>query len=83
MTDYAWAIPRWEVKCDYVTESLEKTYRQPPEDDGEVCGLWGQLYSANLPVDAQSGELILFTYGDKKNAEVFSVPEITTWDDVR
>ena len=83
MTDYAWAIPRWEVKCDYVTESLEKTYRQPSEDDGEVCGLWGQLYSANLPVDAQSGELILFTYGDKKNAEVFSVPEITTWDDVR
>ena len=83
MTDYAWAIPRWEVQCDYVPKALEETYHQPPGDDGEVCELWGQLYSTNLPVDAQSGELILFTYGDKNNAEVFSVPEITTWDGVR
>ena len=83
MTDYAWAIPRWEVQCDYVTKALEKAYRQPLEDDGEMSELLGQLYSASVPVDAQSGELILFNYGDKENAQVYSVPEITTWDDVR
>ncbi len=83
MTDYAWAIPRWEVQCDYVTKALEKAYEQPPEDDGEMSELLGQLYSASVPVDAQSGELILFNYGDKENAQVYSVPEITTWDDAR
>lgn len=82
MTDYAWAIPRWKVQCDYVTKGLDKEYKRPAEDEDDECGLWGQFYSANLPVDAQSGELIIFCYGDERNAEVYSVPEIVTWDGV-
>ena len=83
MTDYAWAIPRWEVRCDYVTKALDKEYKRPFSDDGDECAFWGNLYSTNLAVDAQSGELIIFAYGDEKNAEVFTVPDMITWDEVK
>lgn len=77
MTDYAWAIPRWKVEADYVPEGMEKDYEYK-------CGhemyadvpLWGSEYYAELPVDAQSGELILITTGDE---ETYSVPDMVTW----
>ncbi len=40
---------------------------------------WTGYYYTNLPIDAQSGEAILFTTGD---AETFSVPELVTWDEL-
>lgn len=76
MTDYAWAIPRWEVQANYVTKEMQDIYDRG-NDEPE---LWGGVCFANLPVDAQSGELIIFEVGDP---ETFSVPDMVTWDEVR
>ena len=81
MTDYAWAIPRWIVVVSYVTDENrnEKWLKMDLEPDDELVK-WERNYQANVPVDSQSGEMILFTDGD---AKFFSVPEIITWDDVQ
>ena len=41
---------------------------------------WENHYQAQVPVDAQTGELIVFTTGSE---EIFQVPELVTWDDVK
>lgn len=97
MTDYAWAVPRWAVACDYVSDEMKKqekdmewllkdsTTAPTLEDDqvyvytGEMAP-WERWTYMNLPVDAQSGEPIIFTTGDK---ETFSVPEIVTWEAIQ
>ena len=86
MTDYAWAIPRWQVKVDYVKDGMEKQVKYKPHTQANVDRRDGsneaRPYFVNLPVDAQSGELIIFSSGSKKNAEVYKVPKIVTWDEI-
>ena len=85
MTDYAWAIPRWEVKVDYVKEGKDSLYKAfDPSNQKVIDDVWieGRSYFTNLQVDAQNGEPIIFSYGYKENAEIYAVPEIITWDDV-
>ena len=99
MTDYAWAVPRWVVDCEYVSNDRKRDYeRYKKKTDSYIAKLvptledenvyvyageddpWMNHYTVDLPMDAQSGELIIFTTGDK---ETFSVPKIITWDDVK
>ena len=81
MTDYAWAIPRWVVDARYVTnENRDEYMLKDVLDPEEGLVKWENHYQASIPVDVQTGELIIFTYG---NAETFSVPEMMTWDKVQ
>ena len=81
MTDYAWAIPRWVVDARYVTnENRDEYMLKDLLDPEEGLAKWENHYQASIPVDVQTGELIIFTYGD---AETFSVPEMMTWDKVQ
>ena len=81
MTDYAWAIPRWVVDARYVTnENRDEYMLKDLIDPEEGLAKWENHYQASIPVDVQTGELIIFTYGD---AETFSVPEMMTWDKVQ
>ena len=82
MVDYAWAIPRWTVECEYEPNAKKaKTVMMKNENgiyvSNDEDGPWGNV---KLPVDAQNGELIIFTTGDK---ETFRVPNMLTWDDVK
>ena len=47
-------------------------------DDG-VSDIWSAWEFAQIPMDAQSGETIIF---DVPTEEILRVPEIATWDDV-
>ena len=81
MQDYAWAIPHWVVEARYMTDENKDAYMikmmlEPDEDFVK----WENHYQAQVPVDAQTGELIVFTTGSK---EIFQVPELVTWDDVK
>ena len=80
MKDYAWAIPRWIVEARYMTEENRDEYmmKMMLEPDEELVK-WENHYQAKVPVDAQTGEMIVFVHGTD---EIFSVPQITTWDDV-
>lgn len=81
MKDYAWAIPRWLVDAKYVTnENRDEYMLKDVLDPEEGLAKWENVYQASIPVDAQTGELIIFTYGD---AETFRVPEMVTWDTVK
>lgn len=80
MTDHAWAIPRWVVDCNYITEENKDTVeffraRRQRRDD-----IWNAWEFVQMPVDAQSGAPLILTTGDEKT---FSVPEILTWESVR
>lgn len=80
MTDHAWAIPRWVVDCNYITEENKdeveffRARRQKKND------IWNAWEFVQMPVDAQSGAPLILTTGDEKT---FSVPEILTWESVR
>lgn len=81
MTDYAWAIPRWVIDCDYVTKANKayvEDFRRIKAEMGLDSAPWEQYEFVQMPVDAQSGELILFNQG---SSETFSVPKLTTWED--
>ena len=78
MTDYAWAIPRWIVEVRYLTDENRDEHMMKQMLDPEFVK-WENNYQAHVPVDAQTGELIVFTIG---TAETLSVPEIITWDDI-
>lgn len=80
MTDHAWAIPRWEVGAEYVTKSAEKSYNRWKGKPNDIdSGPFLRTCFASMPVDAQSGELIVFATGSEK---IYAVPKIITWDDV-
>ena len=82
MTDYAWAIPRWVVSLKYITKENQKNWEKIKESDakwGYEYAVWEEFYSEEVLVDAQSGELMIFTVGDD---QTYSVPKIVTWDDV-
>ena len=94
MIDYAWAVPRWTVECEYVSDKERGGYARwkeresgetklaPTLEDDAVYVYTGEMapdsgfYHTMIPVDAQSGEPIIFTIGDEK---VFAVSEIKTW----
>lgn len=82
MTDYAWAIPRWVVDCDYVTKA-NKAYVEDMRRTNAKMGVnfapWEQHEFVQMPVDAQSGELIIFNQG---SSETFSVPKLITWENI-
>lgn len=80
MTDYAWAIPRWIADVRYLTnENRDEHMMRWMLDPDEGMTKWENNYQAQVPVDAQTGEMIVFTIG---TAETLSVPEIITWDDI-
>ena len=79
MTDHAWAVPRWVVDCNYITKDSEATVKRFRKNDDNLADIWNKWEFLQMPVDAQSGELIIMTTGDEKT---FSVPDIVTWDDV-
>lgn len=97
MTDYAVAVPRWLVDCEYISDKTAATFRRygepkdetemaPTIEDESVYVYTGEepprssYYFNELPVDAQSGQPIIFTTGD---AETLSVPDIVTWENVK
>ena len=41
---------------------------------------WKQYEFAQIPLDAQTGEMKIITTGDEAT---FAVPEMTTWEDVQ
>lgn len=82
MVDHAWAIPRWTVECEYERNAKKEKKVMMKNEDGlyvsnDEDGPWGNV---KLPVDAQSGKLIIYTTGDK---ETFRVPDMLTWDKVK
>lgn len=79
MTDHAWAVPRWVVDCTYITEENRAIVERFHKMDGDSLNIWSAWEFAQIPVDAQSGELILF---EVPTEEILSVPEIITWDDI-
>ena len=82
MTDHAWAIPRWVVSLKYITKENQKNWEKIKESDakwGYEYAVWEEFYSEEVLVDAQNGELMIFTVGDE---QTYSVPKITTWDEV-
>ena len=82
MTDHAWAIPRWVVSALYVTKGDQKHWEREQRDNakhGYENPPWGEFYSEDILVDAQSGELLIFTLGDDTT---YAVPKIITWDDI-
>ena len=82
MTDYAWAIPRWVVSLKYITKENQQNWERMKDSAakwGYEYGVWEEFYSEEVLVDAQNGELMIFTVGDE---QTYSVPKITTWDEV-
>lgn len=78
MTDYAWAIPRWVVDCNYVTKDRQAIVNNFYEHLGDdAFSIWSTPEFVQIPINAQSGDMIIFTTGDE---ETFSVPEMVTWD---
>lgn len=83
MTDYAYAIPRWVASVEYVTKKDEKNDKKTKEANarwGYEVAPWEEHYYEEIPIDAQSGEMIIFTTGDE---ETFSVPDMVTWEEAR
>ena len=81
MTDYAWAIPCWEIGAEYVMKSSEKMYKRWKDDPRDLDGgPWLRTCFAEIPIDAQNGEAIIFSTGSK---EVYSVPDMVTWEEVK
>ncbi len=76
MPDYAWAIPRWVMDCTYTTEETE-LHRKYDISDNEC--FYEAVDFFEMPIDAQSGEPIIFATGTE---EIFSVPKMITWNDV-
>ena len=78
MTDHAWAVPRWVVDCNYITDENRDTVAFFRERRQGSVDIWNAWEFVQMPVDAQSGELLILTTGDERT---FSVPEIVTWND--
>lgn len=78
MTDHAWAIPRWVVDCNYITKDRQKIVDGFYDHLGtDEFSTWSAPEFVQIPINAQSGDMILFTTGDE---ETFSVPEMVTWE---
>ena len=84
MENYAWAVPQWVLECQYVTEKEEKTiqtfYRWNKQDGNLNVGMFEMPDFTQIPIDAQSAEMLIFEVGSE---ELYAVPEIEIWEDVR
>ena len=84
MENYAWAVPQWVLECQYVTEKEEKTiqtfYRWNEQDGNLNVGMFEMPDFTQIPIDAQSAEMLIFEVGSE---ELYAVPEIEIWEDVR
>lgn len=80
MEDYAWAVPMWVLDCDYVPSGEESTVDSFHEHFADELKRWKQYEFAQIPLDAQTGEMKIITTGDEAT---FSVPKMTTWEDVQ
>ena len=79
MTDYAWAVPCWVVDCSYIDDKNRETVERFRKMGDNSTDIWSAWEFAQIPMDAQSGETIIF---DVPTEEILRVPEIATWDDV-
>ena len=78
MEDYAWAVPMWVLDCDYVPngkQSIVDSFHEHFE-----LNRWEAYEFAQIPLDAQTGEMKIITTGDEAT---FAVPEMTTWEDIQ
>lgn len=78
MEDYAWAVPMWVLDCDYVPDGKQDvvdSFHEHFELDR-----WTLYEFAQIPLDAQTGEMKIITTGDEAT---FTVPTLTTWEDAR
>lgn len=79
MTDCAVAVPCWVLDCDYFTKSGRRSVENFRKIYDSGTSIWNRWEFAQLPINAQSGNMIIFTTGDE---ETFSVPELVTWDEI-
>ena len=80
MTDYAWAVPRWVISMQYITKENQAHWEREQQLNakwGYEYAVWEEFYAEEVLVDAQSGELMIFTTGDD---QTYSVPKLVTWD---
>ena len=97
MTDYAWAVPRWVVDCEYVTNDLKGDYERYKKKDYWDVKMVPTIEDENVYVYTGEDAPGMSHYSarlpiDVQSGEpiifttgdekVFSVPEIITWDDV-
>lgn len=75
MTDYAWAVPVWVLDCDYVTRE-NQAFVDSMRAEFSAITRWDAYEFTQMPIDARTGEPILFTDGDEAT---FSVPDIASW----
>ena len=80
------AVPRWVAEAVYVQNAKEETYdtfqrvdawrttRYDPQRDG---------YTRRIPIDAQTGEPILFAMEECDFEAVFGAPEMVTWEEAK
>lgn len=84
MEDYAWAVPQWVLECKYVNEKEEKTiqnfYTWNEQDSDFNMNMFEMPDFAQIPIDAQSAEIMIFEVGSE---ELYTVPELVTWEEVR
>lgn len=98
MTDYAWAVPRWVVDCEYVSDEMQGDYKRydkkkyfdaelvPTIEDENVYVYTGEE-GPNL--SHYEARLPIDAQSGKPiifttgDEETFSVPKIITWDEVR
>ena len=81
MEDYAWAVPMWVLDCDYVPKRRSRApWTVSTSISQTESKRWKQYEFAQIPLDAQTGEMKIITTGDEAT---FSVPKMTTWEDVQ
>lgn len=78
MEDYAWAVPMWVLDCDYVPDGKQDvvdSFHEHFELDR-----WTLYEFAQIPLDAQTGEMKIITTGDEAT---FAVPKMEAWEDAQ
>ena len=78
MEDYAWAVPMWVLDCDYVPSGKRRVVDSFHEHF--ELNRWEAYEFAQIPLNAQTGEMKIITTGDEAT---FAVPEMTTWEDIQ
>ena len=78
MEDYAWAVPMWVLDCDYVPSGKRRVVDSFHEHF--ELNRWEAYEFAQIPLNAQTGEMKIITTGDEAT---FAVPKMTTWEDIQ
>lgn len=97
MTDHAWAVPRWVVDCEYVSDDMKSDYARYKKKNHFDAKLVPTIEDENVLVYTGEDGPNLSHYSasvpiDVQTGEpvifaigdekIFSVPEIQTWEDV-